>query len=84
MMDAQHLVPDPGFYGLSAAIGGAEVTPLEAAGIYAMMAADGRYRRPRILRSEPRVQPFEVLSPGAAWLARRTLRLLRLERWSGA
>lgn len=37
-----------GFYGLSAAIGGIELTPLELAGLYAMLARDGRSASRRI------------------------------------
>lgn len=66
-MDAAHLDEDPGFYGLSAAIGGVELTPLEVAGIYAMLGGDGAYRPVRLLRGQgrstadgPRRSPVDV------------------------
>jgi penicillin-binding protein 1C len=43
----------PGYYGLSAAIGAVEISPLELAGLYAGLAEDGRYRPLRWLRSSP-------------------------------
>ncbi|HXT51595.1 MAG TPA: transglycosylase domain-containing protein [Thermoanaerobaculia bacterium] len=45
----RHLRPEPGFYGLSAAIGAVDVTPLEMAGLYAALAEDGRWRPLRVL-----------------------------------
>jgi len=45
----RHLRDDPGFYGLSAAIGAVDVTPLEMAGLYAALAEDGRFRPLRLL-----------------------------------
>lgn len=82
-MGAESLRPEPGFYGLSAAVGGLEVTPLEVAGFYATLARDGRFRPLRWLarptsgpgaqkEEEPLVQ---VLSPGAAWVTRQALSL---------
>jgi penicillin-binding protein 1C len=70
------LRPDPGYYGLSAAVGGLEVTPLELAGLYVALAQDGR-SRPLLLLDEgkPRSEPRELFSPGAAWLTRRSLAL---------
>jgi penicillin-binding protein 1C len=64
---------EPGRYGLSAAIGGIEVTPLEVAGLYAMLAEGGRQRPLRVLRDEPVAAPRRVLSPGATWLTRQAL-----------
>jgi len=65
--------PLPGRYGLSAAIGGIEVSPMEVASLYAMLAEGGRTRPLRVLRDEPQVAPRRVLSAGAAWLTRRAL-----------
>jgi penicillin-binding protein 1C len=48
----RHLRDGPGFYGLSAAIGAVDVTPLEMAGLYAALAEDGRWRPLRIVASE--------------------------------
>jgi len=41
---ATSLRDDDGYYGLSAAVGGIELTPLEAAGLFAMLAEDGVYK----------------------------------------
>jgi penicillin-binding protein 1C len=73
------LHPDPGHYGLSAAVGGLELTPWELAGLYVALAEEGRARPLRLLRAEgaPVLEPEarELFSPGAAWLARRALSL---------
>jgi penicillin-binding protein 1C len=70
------LRPDPGYYGLSAAVGGLEVTPLELAGLYVALAEDGRSRPLKVLDDgKPAAQPRELFSPGAAWLTRRALAL---------
>ncbi|WP_224369887.1 penicillin-binding protein 1C [Hyalangium versicolor] len=72
----ESLRSDPGYYGLSAAVGGLEVTPLELAGVYVMLAEDGRSRPLKILDDgKPIAEPRELLSPGAAWLTRRALAL---------
>lgn len=76
----------PGYYGLSAAIGGMELTPLELAGLYTMLAHDGVYRDLRWLEdgaptsgpapSAPREVPgVRGLSSGAAFLVQRALRI---------
>lgn len=72
MMGAEHLVGAPGYYGLSAAIGGVELTPLEVAGMYAALGHDGDFRDVRLLRGG--WDRIPIVSPGAAWLTRRTLR----------
>lgn len=75
-MGVEHLVDQPGWYGLSVAIGGLEVTPLELTGMYASLAEDGAYRPIRLTRPEidaPAAVP--VMTPGAAWLTRKALRL---------
>ncbi|MDF1561809.1 MAG: penicillin-binding protein 1C [Deltaproteobacteria bacterium] len=75
-LGARHLVDHPGHYGLSAAIGAVEVTPLELAGFYAMLAHDGEGRVPRLVVDEARplqALSLRVLSPGAAYLTRRAL-----------
>jgi penicillin-binding protein 1C len=72
----ESLQPDPGFYGLSAAVGGLEVTPLELAGVYVALAEDGRSRPLKLLDDgKPPPAPRELFSPGAAWLTRRALAL---------
>lgn len=70
------LEPEPGHYGLSAAVGGIELTPLELAGVYVALAGDGRAPTLRLLEDGRAVgEPVEVMSPGAAWLTRRALAL---------
>jgi len=70
------LESEPGHYGLSAAVGGIELTPLELAGVYVALAGDGRAPPLRLLEDGPPVgERVEVLSPGAAWLTRRALSL---------
>jgi penicillin-binding protein 1C len=70
------LNPDPGYYGLSAAVGGLEVTPLELAGLYVALAQDGRSRPLKVLEEgRPPVEPRELFSSGSAWLTRRALAL---------
>ncbi len=79
-LGVESLVETPGWYGLSAAVGGLEMSPLEAAGIYAALARDGRAFPLAITagtgtdasRKSPGVP---VLSPGAAWLTRQALSL---------
>ncbi len=76
------LRPESGYYGLSAAIGSVEITPLEVAGLYASLAQDGHYRPLRWLDASAESQtvvttadPVEtdVFSPGSAFLTRRAL-----------
>jgi penicillin-binding protein 1C len=69
------LHPDAGHYGLSAAVGGLELTPWELAGLYVALAQEGRARPLRLLRGEAEPEARELFSPGAAWLARRALSL---------
>jgi len=70
------LSPDPGYYGLSAAVGGLELTPLELAGVYVALAEDGRSRPLKMLEDGgPPAEPREIFSSGAAWLTRRSLSL---------
>jgi penicillin-binding protein 1C len=87
----RRLRPEPGFYGLSAAIGAVDVTPLEMAGLYAALAQDGEWRPLRLVVEEG-ASPADarpLLSPGAAWLTRRALSrrdrpdFPERRRWSG-
>lgn len=71
---ARHLDPRPGHYGLSAVVGGIEITPLELAGIYAALAGDGGWRAPRWARG-PAEPPRPLFTPASAWLTRKALRL---------
>lgn len=69
------LHPAPGHYGLSAVVGGVEVTPLEMAGLYATLARGGRVL-PLTWEANGVAQvPRVGLSPGAVWLTRRALSL---------
>lgn len=77
-MGVRSLRPEPGFYGLSAVIGGIEMTPVEVAALYATLAQDGRHRPLRavaLAAGEDAPPSIEVFSPGAAWLTRRALAL---------
>lgn len=74
----ESLVEDPGFYGLSAAIGGVELTPIEMAGLYAALAERGVYRPLSFVptpNDQDRRPEMTAMSPGAAYLTRRALRL---------
>lgn len=72
---AAHLDPRPGHYGLSAVVGGIELTPLELGGMYAALAGDGRWRPPRWRADGPVTPARAWLGEEAAWLTRRALRL---------
>lgn len=65
---------DPGFYGLSAAIGGLELSPIELSGLYAMIARGGAYVPPRLLVTDEVAPATPGLSSGAAFLVQRALR----------
>jgi penicillin-binding protein 1C len=72
---AAGLDADPARLGLSAAIGGAEVSPLEVAALYTTLARGGSALPLRLLRTDQpdAPEPRQVLSPGATWLTRRVL-----------
>jgi len=70
---AHSLPRDPSQLGLSLAVGGVELTPLELAELYTALAHDGRHRPLRWLKDQPVVGGTQLLSPGAAWLTRRAL-----------
>ncbi len=67
----------PGRYGLSAAVGGIEVTPLELASAYATLAMGGARVPLRALRSPDgdglSSATDRAFSPGAAWLTHQAL-----------
>ena len=72
-MGARSLVPDPGYYGLSVAVGGIELSPLEMAGLYATLAEDGVHLPPRWSMTEAPGVPTPVMSEGSTFLTRRIL-----------
>lgn len=73
-MGAASLRSEPGYYGLSAAIGSVEIRPLEMAALYATLAQEGGYRPLRWLKSQEETEAAtRIFSPGAAWLTRRAL-----------
>ena len=74
-MGVGDLVEDPGHYGLSVAVGGVSLTPVEAAGAFATIARRGKPAPIRLRKEEPMTEPIgkRVFSEGASWLTRRTL-----------
>ncbi len=70
---ARSLSHDPAHYGLSLAVGGVELTPLELAELYATLAHDGGHRPLRWRRDRPRSPVEPLISVGASWLTRRAL-----------
>lgn len=72
---AAHLDPTPGHYGLSLVAGSIELTPLEIATMYAALAGDGAWHPLIWQRGEMHGEGQPWISPGAAWLTRRALRL---------
>jgi penicillin-binding protein 1C len=65
----------PGHYGLSAIAGGAELTLLEVAGLYAALAQGGKARPLRLLADQEPQGAVQAFSEGAAYLTRRALAL---------
>jgi penicillin-binding protein 1C len=61
--------------GLSLALGGIEVSPLELAMAFSALAEGGVYRRARVTQGDAVPAPVKIFSPGAAWLTRRALSL---------
>ncbi|MEY3901439.1 MAG: Penicillin-binding protein, partial [Pseudomonadota bacterium] len=65
-----------GYYGLSAIIGGIEITAEEIAGVYATLARGGEYLPVRWLSSRegtPLMKPVAIFDSGATWLTSQTL-----------
>ncbi len=75
LMGVESLVQTPGYYGLSVAAGGIELTPLELSGLYGALARGGQAVTPRVLASDDPVETWQAFSPGATWLTRRALSL---------
>ncbi|MEJ0001427.1 MAG: penicillin-binding protein 1C [Verrucomicrobiota bacterium] len=64
----RRLLPEP-HYGLTLALGSAEVSPEEMGALYAMLANGGRLRAPRLALDDPADAAGPgLLSPEAAWL----------------
>jgi len=75
-MGTTSLRREPGYYGLSAIVGGMELTPMEMAGLYATLAEDGELRVPRLVpagKGDKGPPPQQVFSRGAAFLTRKAL-----------
>jgi penicillin-binding protein 1C len=75
LMGVESLVKTPGYYGLSAAAGGIELTPLELAGLYAALARGGSAITPTLVPTDEPPLSWQAFSPGATWLTRRALSL---------
>ncbi len=67
MSGAHSLSRDPAAHGLSLAVGGTALTPLEVATLYTTLASGGRFAPLRAHADEPQVAPREALEPGAVW-----------------
>ncbi len=74
-LGAVSLHSDPDHYGLSLVAGGVELTPLDVARVYTMIARDGTSVRLTTRPDDSDLRTGAVVSPGAAWLTRRALRL---------
>ncbi|MCK6507710.1 penicillin-binding protein 1C [Myxococcota bacterium] len=72
-LGAHNLDPRPGHYGLSAIIGGVELSPLEVAGLYTTLARGGSHLPLRWLAETPPEPARRVFGPGATWLTNRAL-----------
>lgn len=57
---------DPGRYGLGLALGNLHVTPLELAGLYRALAADGQFSPARFFLDEAAVPPVRLVSADTA------------------
>jgi len=68
-LDLSTISRPPDHYGLSLALGGADVTLLDLTGAYATLARLGVHRRCRLLETEPVDPGRRVLSEGACYLA---------------
>lgn len=72
-MGARSLRSQPGQYGLSAIVGGVELSPLEVAAFYTTLAAGGVVRPLRLFEAEPVEEGRRAFGPGAVWLTGRAL-----------
>ena len=72
-MGVSGLAEDPGFYGLSVAVGGIELTPLEVATLYATLARGGTYQPLQLGGGGDSVPGDPVLSTASTYLTRSAL-----------
>ncbi|MFO8056608.1 MAG: penicillin-binding protein 1C [bacterium] len=68
------LSDEPGYYGLSIAIGSLEVKPIELASLYAMLSRNGTHMDVAWTADQEREKPAPLLAPGACFLTRQALR----------
>lgn len=64
-------------YGLPLALGGCEVSLLELTNLYATLANSGRYRRYRLLSTDPMSEGKPIIDEGAAYIITEILSQLR-------
>lgn len=75
-LGVRSLDPRPGHYGLSAAVGGIELTPLEVAGVYTALARGGDALELATEEGGPTDRARargRAMAPGAAWLVGQAL-----------
>lgn len=79
---ARHLESKHGYYGLSAAVGGVDVTALEIVGMFTLLAADGEFKPLRLLDissrdsgSSSEFAPVQVFTSEATWMTRKALEI---------
>ncbi len=65
----------PGYYGLSVAIGGMEVSLIELTNLYRIFADKGRYSDYQVLASNDKRAGRQVLSGAAAYLTKQALKI---------
>lgn len=73
------ILKSPGYYGLSVAAGGIELSALEVAGLYTALARDGSFQPLTWRTPENSVEPtsgtMQIFSSGAAWMTRKSLKI---------
>jgi len=67
-LDYRGLTEDGDYYGFSLALGSAEVTLLEQANAYRVLAGGGRWSPVRFRMDDPPKQSRPIVSPDAAWI----------------
>ena len=67
-LDYRGLTEDGDYYGFSLALGSAEVTLLEQANAYRVLASGGRWSPLRFRMDDPPKQSRPIVSPDAAWI----------------